>query len=119
MLIVFSDEPCLITLAMFQWQHHPPLGPIQPVPKENRKLLIIPQVSSKFSERSKNYPRIADAIKKIVELKKGNYAFKISVDAIRGSPIRHGSRWIQNAVKNMEVNQFADILKDETLRQVR
>lgn len=46
---------------------------LSPFPKANRKILIIPQVSSKYSEREKNYPRIADAIRKIVELKIGNY----------------------------------------------
>lgn len=52
-----------------------------PFPKSNRKLIVIPQVSSKYSEREKNYPRIAEAIAKMVELKKGNYfAFFPSFD---------------------------------------
>lgn len=46
---------------------------VSPFPKIHRKLLIIPQISSKYSERARNYPRIADAIEKIVSLKKGNY----------------------------------------------
>lgn len=54
---------------------------ISPFPKSNRKLLIIPQISSKYSERDRNYPRIADVIEKIVSLKKGNYiAFFPSFD---------------------------------------
>lgn len=54
---------------------------VSPFEKKNRKLLIIPQVSSKFSERARNYPRIADAIAKIVKLKPGNYfAFFPSFD---------------------------------------
>lgn len=44
-----------------------------PFPKEYRKILIIPQISSKYSERSRNYPRIAEVIMKISRLKKGNY----------------------------------------------
>ena len=44
-----------------------------PFEKSQRKLMIIPQLSSKYSERERNYPRIAEAIAKIVELKKGNY----------------------------------------------
>lgn len=52
-----------------------------PFEKKNRKLLIIPQISSKYSERARNYPRIADAIGKIVSLKRGNYfAFFPSFD---------------------------------------
>jgi len=54
---------------------------ISPFPKEHRKLLIIPQISSKYSERDRNYPRIADAIEKITSLQKGNYiAFFPSFD---------------------------------------
>lgn len=54
---------------------------VSPFPKDHRKLLIIPQISSKYSERTRNYPRIADAIAKIVELKEGNYiAFFPSFD---------------------------------------
>ena len=44
-----------------------------PFLKENRKLLIIPQISTKYSERGRNYPRIADAIRRIAALRKGNY----------------------------------------------
>lgn len=46
---------------------------VSPFPKSNRKLLIIPQISSKYSERARNYPRIAEAIQKIISLKTGNY----------------------------------------------
>jgi DNA excision repair protein ERCC-2 len=52
-----------------------------PFPEKNRKLLIIPQISSKYSEREKNYPRIAETIQKISTLKNGNYvAFFPSFD---------------------------------------
>lgn len=44
-----------------------------PFPKANRKILVIPQISSKFSDREKNYPKIADAIERITALKRGNY----------------------------------------------
>jgi DNA excision repair protein ERCC-2 len=44
-----------------------------PFVKSNRKLLIIPQISSKYSDRERNYPRIAEVISKITNLKKGNY----------------------------------------------
>ncbi len=52
-----------------------------PFPKSNRKLLFIPQISSKYSQREKNYPRIAETIQKIIALKPGNYfAFFPSFD---------------------------------------
>lgn len=44
-----------------------------PFPKERRKLLIIPQVSTKYSQREGNYARIADAVRRITALRRGNY----------------------------------------------
>lgn len=44
-----------------------------PFPKERRKLLIIPQVSTRYSQRERNYARIAEAIQRITALRRGNY----------------------------------------------
>lgn len=44
-----------------------------PFPKINRKLVVIPQVSTKYSDREKNYQKIAQAIMKITDVKRGNY----------------------------------------------
>jgi len=44
-----------------------------PFPGANRKLLIIPQVSTKYSDRARNYGKIAEAISKIVAVRPGNY----------------------------------------------
>jgi DNA excision repair protein ERCC-2 len=44
-----------------------------PFLKELRKLLIIPQISTRYSDRERNYPRIADAIRRIAALRPGNY----------------------------------------------
>lgn len=44
-----------------------------PFPKENRKLLVIPQISTKYSDRERNYGKIAEAISRITALRKGNY----------------------------------------------
>lgn len=46
---------------------------LSPFPRENRKLLIIPQVSTKYADRERNYQKIADAIGKIAALRQGNY----------------------------------------------
>jgi DNA excision repair protein ERCC-2 len=57
---------------------------LSPFDEANRKLLIIPQVSTKYSDRERNYPRIADAIARIAALRKGNYlAFFPSFDFAR------------------------------------
>jgi DNA excision repair protein ERCC-2 len=44
-----------------------------PFPPEHRKVLIIPQVSTKYSDRAANYQKICDAIQRITAVKKANY----------------------------------------------
>lgn len=44
-----------------------------PFPKRRRKLLIIPQVSTRYSQRERNYDRISDAVRRIAGLRPGNY----------------------------------------------
>lgn len=44
-----------------------------PFPKEHRKLIIVPQVSTKFSDRERNYGKITEGIQRITAIKPGNY----------------------------------------------
>lgn len=44
-----------------------------PFPKANRKLLIIPQVSTKYRDRAREVGRIADAVQRIAAVRPGNY----------------------------------------------
>ncbi len=44
-----------------------------PFPTTNRKLIVIPQVSTKYTDRDRNYPKIAEAIQRIVSIRPGNY----------------------------------------------
>jgi DNA excision repair protein ERCC-2 len=44
-----------------------------PFPHDRRKLLIIPQISTRYSHRERNYARIADAVQRITALHCGNY----------------------------------------------
>uniref|UniRef100_A0A831XCT7 DNA 5'-3' helicase n=1 Tax=Geobacter metallireducens TaxID=28232 RepID=A0A831XCT7_GEOME len=44
-----------------------------PFPKERRKLLVIPQISTRYAHRERNYGKIADAVRRITALHKGNY----------------------------------------------
>ncbi len=46
---------------------------LSPFPKERRKLLIIPQVSTRLKDRADNYGKITSAIERIVAVKPGNY----------------------------------------------
>lgn len=84
---------------------------VSPFDKDRRKLLVIPQISSKFSERQRNYPRVADALARIVALKRGNYfAFFPSFeflervlaqfDAPEGFEILRQERSMSNAAVN-------------------
>lgn len=43
-----------------------------PFPSENRKIVVIPQVSTTFKDRERHYPKIAEVIERVVPLKKGN-----------------------------------------------
>jgi len=44
-----------------------------PFPRERRKILIIPQVSTRYSRREWNYGKIANAVERISALNPGNY----------------------------------------------
>ena len=44
-----------------------------PFKKENRKLMIIPQISTKFSDRERSYPKIIEVIQRVIGLRPGNY----------------------------------------------
>lgn len=46
---------------------------LSPFPQERRKLLIIPQVSTRYADRERNYEKIADVIRRIIPLRSGNY----------------------------------------------
>jgi DNA excision repair protein ERCC-2 len=46
---------------------------LSPFPKERRKILIIPQISTRYSRRERNYGKIAEAVQRIASLNQGNY----------------------------------------------
>ncbi len=93
-----------------------------PFDRDKRKVLIIPQVSTKFQERDRNYPRIAEAISRIAALKSGNYlAFFPSFDflekvaqAIRVPP---GTRLMtqERKMTASQIEETLDFLKSETV----
>lgn len=90
-----------------------------PFPRENRKIIVIPQISSKYSERERNYPRIAEAIEKISSLKSGNYiAFFPSFDFMEKVLARvkapAGMRILrqQRSMKRDEIDEVLQTLKD-------
>jgi DNA excision repair protein ERCC-2 len=44
-----------------------------PFPPEHRKLLVIPQISTRYRERQQNIPKIISVIEKVMALRPGNY----------------------------------------------
>ncbi len=44
-----------------------------PFPRSRRKLLLIPQISTRYSRRERNYARIAEAVTRIAGVRPGNY----------------------------------------------
>lgn len=44
-----------------------------PFSKGHRKIMVIPQISTKYKDRNKNSPKICDVIERVLNLKSGNY----------------------------------------------
>lgn len=44
-----------------------------PFPREHRKFMVIPQISTKYADRQRNYGKIADAVARITAVRPGNY----------------------------------------------
>jgi DNA excision repair protein ERCC-2 len=57
-----------LTAPTVQTQEFP-----SPFPKEHRKILLIPQISTKYNDRARNAPKIAEVIQRVIALKPGNY----------------------------------------------
>ncbi|WP_243373383.1 ATP-dependent DNA helicase [Geotalea sp. SG265] len=89
-----------------------------PFPAERRKLLFIPQVSTRYSRRERNYAKIAEAIVRIVSLRRGNYfVFFPSFDFLqRTAALFHPPAGFSLILqeRNIKAHQMETIL--ETLR---
>jgi DNA excision repair protein ERCC-2 len=44
-----------------------------PFPRENRKIVIVPEISTAYQQRTKHFPRIARIIEEVVSIRPGNY----------------------------------------------
>jgi DNA excision repair protein ERCC-2 len=62
-----------ITLSGFDQTRTRTVEFTSPFPREHRKILVIPQVSTRYANRSRNYARIAEALQRITPLRRGNY----------------------------------------------
>jgi DNA excision repair protein ERCC-2 len=91
-----------------------------PFDKKNRKLLIIPQISTKYSDRERNYPRISETIRRVTELKAGNYfAFFPSFDFLErvldqfDAPSGFSVFKQERSMKSNDVEALLDHLRSE------
>lgn len=88
-----------------------------PFPKSNRKLVVIPQVSTKYSDRARNYQKIAQAIDKITSVRSGNYfVFFPSfgfLDAVSKLCVSDGFQILKQTpeMRPYEVNRYIETLK--------
>lgn len=91
-----------------------------PFEKEKRKVLIIPQISTKFSLRFQNYPKIAETVERIIQVRPGNYlVFLPSFDFLEKT-LAHfktppGFRLLKQSryMRNEEVEATIEILKGQ------
>jgi DNA excision repair protein ERCC-2 len=93
-----------------------------PFPKSQRKLLIIPEISTKFSDRERNYEKIAQTIQKVAAVRKGNYfAFFPSFDFMQKVLNRfvapEGFQVVaqRRDMKAKEIQEVVDHLKSQTV----
>ncbi len=84
----------------------------------NRKLLLIPQISTKYSERERNYAKIAETIQRISELRSGNYLaffpsfeFMRRVGAIYRAPPAFRVRFQEREMRAADVESVLDDLR--------
>jgi DNA excision repair protein ERCC-2 len=87
-----------------------------PFARSHRKLLVIPQVSTKYSQREKNYGRIAESISRISAVKSGNYfAFFPSFDfmerVLATFAVPPGFKVVRQE-RNMRVPEIEGVLED-------
>jgi DNA excision repair protein ERCC-2 len=91
-----------------------------PFPTENKKVIVIPQVSTKYRDRSANAAKICDAIKRIVELKKANYIlffpsfeYLEQIHARLNAPPDHQILVQRRSMSRLQVTEILDQLKRE------
>jgi DNA excision repair protein ERCC-2 len=93
-----------------------------PFPRANRRILLIPQVSTKFKDRTKHYHRIAEIIKRITALRQGNYiVFYPSYDFLQQIYTKLDTPGFRSLVQQPSMGQedaqvFIDSLRSQSRR---
>ena len=93
-----------------------------PFPRENRKIVVIPDVETTYKQRANHYDRIASTVGDIAESSEGNflalfpsYAFLREV-ADRMPPLQKNVMIQRSDMTDYERNTFLDILRTRSLR---
>ena len=96
-----------------------------PFPKERRKILIIPQISTRYKRRDVNYVRIADAVQRIVSLRRGNYfvffpsfEFLEKVAALFRAPEGFTVLMQERGMKAVRVEEILEILRSQAVSTI-
>ena len=88
-----------------------------PFPAANRKVLIVPGISTRYKDRVQNYQKIAEIIERVVALKKGNYLiFFPSFDFMQNVYLFLGRVRLE---KIMQKPGMSEAQRDEVLERLR
>ncbi len=89
-----------------------------PFDHKRRKILIIPQISTKYAQRETSAGKIADTIHRVTSLRKGNYlalfpSFEFMERTVKELTVPSGTRLIVQPrfMKNDDVESVLDILR--------
>lgn len=92
-----------------------------PFKRENRKLMIIPQISTKYTDRERNYPKIIEVIQRVIQLKRGNYfaffpsfEFMNRVHAEFRAPEGYTVLKQEREMKSSRIEEFLNHLKERS-----
>ncbi len=77
-----------------------------PFPTVNRKVVIVPGISTRYKDRQQSYPKIAEIIERTVSLKKGNYlAFFPSFDFLQNVNLFLGKVRLEKILQKPGMNE--------------
>lgn len=94
---------------------------VSPFPRDHRKILLIPQISTKYRERAQSAPKIAQAMEKIMAVKPGNYiALFPSFDFMKDVEKHLKESFYQRLVQQREmkaarVDDFLSFMKNQDM----
>jgi len=78
-----------------------------PFPPDHRKMIIIPSISTRYSQRQKEFPEYAEIIKRIVTIKPGNYlVFFPSFEFMQNVNLFLGSLNIERLIQRPNMSEI-------------